>query len=625
MPPQKYPFSKNLYFSQKRMRAEDFIRDQEFADGKLAFLSRWLFGEGAAAGLGVQRADQEILVRPGFAVDPWGRYVIVDEMVRCRLGNLDGLDRLSGENAVLWLSYDEEAQSPMLVSIGGSDQQKNTVARERFRFFLRDASKLPAPAAERALFSNSVLFEDDDLRLTQSIPCRLPANGGVEVRLIAECYRPQGVTVSLAYRPQVPGFTGKGGGAPELCFQQMVLPLGETVLTLPLLSQGAEQTVQVSVEGNDFTLEKGGRQYGPAASFRESFPVSSGELEQALVRVLAEKDLSELWESGSEGVPLAYVRLLRLEDRYMLDEVAPLGQRYRAQVPWLTQWVRRASRSWTPAAQTPPQTQAKTEPGEESRTEPKAEYGPEPRPAPAPPPAVRRMTTGVVFLDTALNMEQGRVIVSDEISHELGPGPVFVSFGIEELYPAVNKDHNDTDVLLGDTSLFAREGGVRGAGYDWGVRIRPEKGTFELALRLREPPRRTTLRVRWYAWMPDEPPRPVNRGGTLVSLDPGVSHVKPGETVSFTPVFEAGRALPCEFTVEGRLSGRITREGRYTAPERVGLFTVCAQVKGDPKQRVKSYVIVDRDEAGRTDEKGAGDALDAVSGAVGAALGGGNG
>lgn len=613
MPPQKYPFSKNLYFPQKRMRAEDFIRDQEFADGKLAFLSRWLFGEGAAAGLGVQQADQEILVRPGFAVDPWGRYVIVDEMVRCRLGNLDGLDRLSGENAVLWLRYEEESQSPMLVSVSGSDQQKNTVARERFRFFLRDASKLPVPAAERVLFSNFVLFEDDDLRLTQSIPCCLPASGGVEVRFIAECYRPQGVTVSLAYRPQFPGFTGKGGGAPELCCRQLSLPPGETVLTLPLLSQGAAQTAHVSVEGDAFTLGKGGRQYGPAASFRETFPVFPGNLEQALERTLAEKDLSELWEGGGEGVPLAYVRLLRLEDRYMLDEVAPLGQRYRARVPWLAQWVRRASRAWIPASQPPPQTEPKTEPRQE------------PRPAPAPPPAVQRMTTGVVFLDTALNMEQGRVIVSDEIAHGLGPGPVFVSFGIEELYPAVNKDHNDTDVLLGDSSLFAREGGARGADYDWGVRIRPEKGTFELALRLREPPRRTTLRVRWYAWMPDELPRPVSRGGTLVSLDPGVSHVKPGETISFTPVFEAGRALPCEFTVEGRLSGRITREGRYTAPERVGLFTVCAQVKGDPKQRVKSFVIVDRDAAGGTDEKGAGDGLDAVSGAVGAALGGGNG
>jgi len=613
-----FPFSKNLYFPQKRMRAEDFTRDQEFADGKLAFLSGWLFGEGAAVGLGVQWGGRDsILVGPGFAVDPCGRYVVVDEMAVCSLANMEGFDQLSGENAVLWLRYEEETQSPMLVSIGGSDQQKDTVARERFRFFLRDASKLPAPAAERALFSNFVLFEDDDLRLTQSIPCRLPASGGAQVRLIAECYRPHGVTVSLAYRPRFSGFTGRDGGAPELCRQQLPLPMGETVLTLPLLSQKAGQAVHVSVEGDDFTLEKGGRQYGPAASFRENFSVSSGDLGQTLTQELAGKDLQELWTDGGEGVPLAYVRLLRLEDRYMLDDVAPLGQRYRAQVPWLAECVGRASRGWTAAPQPPSQAEAA----------PEAAVGPkqETPPAPAPPPAVRRMTTGVVFLDTALDMERGRVIVSDEISHELGPGPVFVSFGIEELYPSVNKDHNDTDVLLGDTSLFAREGGVRGAGYDWGVRIRPEKGTFELALRLHEPPRRTTLRVRWYAWMPDELPRPASQGGVLVSLNPGVSHVKPGETISFTPVFEAGRALPCEFTVEGRLSGRITREGRYTAPERVGLFTVCAQVKGDPKRRVKSFVIVDRDETGQAGDKGAGDALDAVSGAVGAALGGGNG
>lgn len=50
MTPQPYPFSKNRYFPHKRMRAVDFIRDQKYAEKKLAFLSRWDWGTGVASG-----------------------------------------------------------------------------------------------------------------------------------------------------------------------------------------------------------------------------------------------------------------------------------------------------------------------------------------------------------------------------------------------------------------------------------------------------------------------------------------------------------------------------------------------------------------------------------------------
>ena len=50
MTPQSFPFSKNRYFPHKRMRSSDFIREQAYVEQKLAFLSRWDFGAGVAAG-----------------------------------------------------------------------------------------------------------------------------------------------------------------------------------------------------------------------------------------------------------------------------------------------------------------------------------------------------------------------------------------------------------------------------------------------------------------------------------------------------------------------------------------------------------------------------------------------
>lgn len=116
MVPQLYPFSKSRYFPHKRMRSADFIRDQQYVEHKLAFLSHWDFGAGVALGLEAQRIDGDsLLVSPGFAVDGYGRWLIVDEPAVCRVRTLRGFDALRGETALLWLTYHEEWTDPMFV------------------------------------------------------------------------------------------------------------------------------------------------------------------------------------------------------------------------------------------------------------------------------------------------------------------------------------------------------------------------------------------------------------------------------------------------------------------------------------------------------------------------------
>ena len=73
-------------------------------------------------------------------------------------------------------------------------------------------------------------------------------------------------------------------------------------------------------------------------------------------------------------------------------------------------------------------------------------------------------------------------------------------------------------------------------------------------------------------------------------------HVKPGEVISFTPIFTNGATLPCDFFVEGKQAGVITRDGIYTAPEREGLYQIYAQVRGNPEERANAFVIVKAEE-----------------------------
>ena len=124
------------------------------------------------------------------------------------------------------------------------------------------------------------------------------------------------------------------------------------------------------------------------------------------------------------------------------------------------------------------------------------------------------------------------------------------------------------------------------------MRIHPEKGTFELAVRLKGELRQTALRLRWFAWRAEEQASHQMLAGTLLRLEPDVARVAPGASVNFVPVFEQGLGAPCDFLIPDKQSGVITENGIYTAPEKDGLYQVCAQIKDKPETRVNAFVIV---------------------------------
>lgn len=586
MDAQPYPFLKNRYFRKKRMRAADFQRDQEFADGKAGFLSHWMFGTGAVLGLGVQRVDSDsLLVEPGFAVDPRGRLVVVDEPALRRLRALEGFRELTGETATLWLRFAEEELEPMFVPGDGGENREFSVARESFEFFLRDSAPFPDSEAERILCSRFLLYEDNELRVTQRIPRLLSGKRITRLWLDLECFSPEPVEVEIAYTPRLPGFAGPDGNGPPEYRWRLRLEKGERALAVPIRPVSPGQTVSVSLGEGDFLLEKRGQTRGAQGGFREEFPVTMGDPAEELALLLSRCSPQELWDTAGRGVPIAALRLIRSGEQALLDDVIPLGRRRQAGSPWLREELRRVAEGCWPeeerrAAEQPPSGEKK-EPG-----------------APAAPEG-RRMATGTVTLQIGLHMGEGNILRSDECSHGLGPGTAYVEFGVENVCPVEGGGHNRTDLLLGDVSLFEQAGGAYDAGFDKGVRLHPDKGTFELALRLRGELRQSSLQLRWFAWRPEggEGAVSAERMGTLLRLEPDLVRVKPGETVHFTPIFSAGAAAPCDFFTEGRQSGAVTRDGLYTAPEREGLFQIRARIRGRPEERAHGFVIVSGEDA----------------------------
>lgn len=581
-----FPFEKNRYFPRKRMYAADFSRELQYMDHKFQFLNRWAFGAGVAFGLAAQRLDSNsLLVSSGMAIDGLGRCIIVDEPAICRIRTLPGFDTFSGETALLWLSYQEEPREPVVVPDDQGERREYTVSTERYIFSLSTFTQIPMDGVDSHLYSRFVLYEDDTLRVQQVVPLLLSSQQPAKLRLIIENLSLDPLSAAVHYQPQLPGFRTESGASTLCLDRHMELPCGSCTLELTVVPDTTAQSVSLSLPKEGFTLQVQGRKLQAQNRFQQELKLTCGDPLSALAEKLYALSPQNLWdEKDVQGVPIAAIRFLRYGGDLLLDDVIPLYPQRRAYFPAVEQRLQRCSTFFPPTPQS-------------------ASSTPAPSVSPAPSVLPPQATTGVVTVQVGLSLQEGKILSTKEIIHNLGPGTVYADFGIESVYPAINSDQNCTDLLLGDPSLFSQSGEILPALIDKGVRVHPEKGTFELALRLKEGPYPASLRLRWFAWRPAQSIQPKPPRGKLIRLEPNVIYTKPGEVIHFAPVFH-GDHQPCEFFVPEKQAGLITQDGIYTAPQRNGLYQVYAQVQGKPETKISAFVIVRSHEEGGSHDTG---------------------
>ncbi len=407
----------------------------------------------------------------------------------------------------------------------------------------------------------------------------LSAGRQTDILLILESSAAAPMDAGLTYAPHVSGFAGTSDGTPVHMQQQFQIAPGETVVHVPLFPISAGQAAVFALDNNGFRLEKRGVSCALRENVRLEVPVVRGEPAQTLAEQITGLSPQELWVPAADGIPLAGVRFIKSGEQCLLEEIFPIGGDARIPLPYLQEHLRGCLACF---------------PETETHTQPLPPAPPSP-PAPVPPaPEPRRpacSATGVAQLNLGLHARKGDVLRTGEIAHGLSPGTVFLDFGLEDVQPGPGYSERRTSLFLGDASLFEDAGTVC---CNCAARVFPEKGTFELAVRLCGEPQRSMLRLRWFVWRTEEeaPPAPSGKVGRLVRLNPDVVIIRPGETIGFSAVFEGGESVPCKFSVIDRYGGSITRDGIYTAPDQIGLYQVQAQVCGAPEQSAHAFVLV---------------------------------
>lgn len=103
---------RNQYYDRMLLTAEDFIIEQEYLNLKRRILNRTLFGYGIVMGLEVVIINKkEIVIKPGMAIDPSGREIIVPIEKRLQsLSEVEGFKKDSESNMEkigIYIQYEE--------------------------------------------------------------------------------------------------------------------------------------------------------------------------------------------------------------------------------------------------------------------------------------------------------------------------------------------------------------------------------------------------------------------------------------------------------------------------------------------------------------------------------------
>lgn len=586
---QIYPFERNRYYAGKMLTSADFQAEQTYFNDKRRFLNNLMYGAGVICGLGVVSLDDlSILVESGVAIDGMGREIVVDSAVVKKLSSLEGFDKLSSDTAVICLRY-REKEAHTVYSVSHTDPDKeyeyNRIS-EGYELFLLDRNELPEEySLETDFFTKGTLLRDGDFVVEFVMPATV--SRGKNVKAILQVKKKTDAEKLLTYHGvlQIPAFiTPEGGHEIELNISDLALRQNETAEFEYWMSTQEVAGVETSIilkSGSARAFENDEAVSVPS-NFSMTIFLSDLSPREIVTQEIGKINL-EMKGVGSHGdfLRLAFIRLIRTESAYIIENVRESGvKRYLAvpaqstlQAKYMEYFVREAGIGNEKAGEAPGRE------GEEERRL----LG-----------DIPEVSTGTLEIPLGENARKGDICYSGEIMHGLGKGNIYVNVGYEFIKEDVSIGEASKSTIFGNPGLFAKEQRIV-ADVETAVRVLNDKGSFIVAAKLLENVDYLVLSFRWVAIR------------FPASNDLGLIDDYTGKSISAeTPTVVMGtkdthffgvsynNMPPCSITYEltENGSGEISSDGIYTAPSKEGVYEIRIYCTDMPVICTYAYAIV---------------------------------
>ena len=583
-----YSFERNNYFYGKLLTSRDFEDEQNYMNNKRRLINRVLHGAGIVYGLDVVAVDESsVVIQSGLALDSSGREIVVPSTQVVKLSTIRGYSDLKTSSVCLGIAYAEEKTEPVYAVMNkdadAQERQYNHL-KEGYELFLQDSRDcVREPKKEDEYIAWKVLYQDDDLRITQYLPTF--AVPGMLVKARTEIHKTSHMPFVCSFSCKV-DTDGMIPGETQIRADNVSQEYGETMVL--------EQTFRpedyifgngdVSVRFSEITVQKSGvKEAAPDTSMTLN-PVYGTALEyvhKTSYRGNLDVDLDRKYD---EKLWIAGIQLIRSVRHSIIDRVerAPFDQYVYSSEQLMI--LEKLEEFLIPQDGSAGRPQVYVQ-GNSERSA-------------AAAPERRSNSSGVFEMSLGSGGEVGKVYFSDEIMHGLGNGPVYVDIGIEYISRDVNASGDRESIILGDGSIFESDSTVTDEKIfqvDQAVKILPDRGTFIVGVRPRVKMGRIGLRIRWYAFKPEDLEQRVydrSEQKGCIMIQPDTIVLPPKGSVHINPVFINMPEEALSYTLLDPEGGKIDNTGLYTAPAQEGVYEIKAAALSDPEIFTHAFIIV---------------------------------
>ena len=580
-----YSYDRNNYYYGKLLTSRDFSMEQGYMNDKRRLGNLMLHGSGIVSGLKAVAADETALIlQAGFAIDGGGREIVVPETEVVKLATIEGVSNLHSDIAYLGISYQEKADEKVYAVMREEGQENESAynhVKEGYKLFLVDEDACSAvPEKVDSWLTETVLFEDEDCRITYKVCKILPAERNLIVYTTIEKKRQTQELLSVKYVLNVDGLSEQKF-AVEIDHAKLERYEKKTIKTELVLKDEVRFLKTFYLKVKNLEVRKDNSRYvtEPVA------PVMITCLESDLLSAIVDDSFKTAMDTVIENdydtiIYLAKLHVIRMGDRVLLNrlEGVPFGQYVHsaAQLKLFEDL-----KAYCPSVKEMQQTVVDQIPGAVMAAD-------------MPAAADNAFVTGTFDLSLGAVGDAGKVCYSEEIMHGLGEGPVYVEAAVEVL----NRDNGEIkeEIIFGDADLFgAGEQAEKQLQFSCGVKLLPDRGTFIVAVKPKNKVARTSVRIRWYACKVQDSGKNIYKAkekqGMLV-IAPDTLTTAPRGIVQIVPRFVNIPEQACRYEVLDAAGGRIDNNGIYTAPTAEGVYEVKVSLISDPGIFAHAYIIV---------------------------------
>jgi hypothetical protein len=593
-----YPFERNRFFYGKLLTVRDFETEQKYYNDKRRLTNRLLHGAGVVCGLGVVATDDNtVSIESGMAVDYLGREVVLPAPVTRKLSTIDGFDALSENNhCYLYIEYAENLKEPVNITAGDTDDRGSQFNRieETYNLYIKTSE----PFIEEIFnsdpaFNYKLLYDRKGLTILLKTP--VAVRSGQEARISFIVFKHCDLEPVKFEVSSTSEFFKTKDGSSELLFtfsenpdqlqtqyEAKYIVKAEQVsgIRAPLFEGSVNVEVYIGAQHENVEL-----------SFKQLIAVTDGEPGRIVKDDYYARTLETACSGEELGICLARIDLLSTGTTYIIRNISkvpfkqflgtgPLvgmgeaGSIFGGDMQFGTSVVTKRLNAWEkPEAEV----NYNAETGNFH-----FEIG-----IPASQAYDYATSSGTVEISLGSGARLNGRYVSEEISHELGLGGVYVSAGI------VYEEEGNV-MVFGNGDVFKKNDiALNPYKLETAVIVYPERGTFRIGVKFLDGEDITTLKLRWFAFKPQKDSEMfIDKKEITLRIEPDIVSVSPRAEVRFKAFVRGTANKKVKWILKDEDGGSIDQNGIYKAASVRGTYEIVAQSEEDPEVTASAYVVV---------------------------------